>query len=249
MENGDCLVPSSDRDYFVPPRRILCFAQAARRAGDGDYFVTHLYFIRHAQQLSTQQTGGRVLPDCEDGLTSLGQAQARYVAARVARQIRPDVLYTSPLKRAWQTAHYIGAATGLPLNVEPNLAELRLNCPPDAAAEADFEGWVRARRAPYVPPFPGGETLADLLQRGAQAFETITHAHWNQTIVIVTHGGLIEMVSFHLLGIPIERNLTAFMRCDHTAIFHWHWLEMQDIQVQGWELLAANDTHHLDDLT
>ena len=208
--------------------------------------MTHLYFIRHAQQFSAHQNGGLRLADREDGLTEKGHAQARCVAARVAQHIQPDVLYSSPLLRAKQTAQHVSAATDLPLHVDPNLAELHLNCPPAATAEADFDGWVRARRLPYTPAFPGGETLADLLQRGAQAFETITHAHWGQKIVIVTHGGLIEMVNFHVLGIPIERNLTSFMRCDHTAIFHWHWLDLKDIHVQGWELLAANDTHHLD---
>ena len=208
--------------------------------------MTHLYFIRHAQQFSAHQNGGLMLTDREDGLTEKGHAQARCVAARVAQHIQPDVLYSSPLLRAKQTAQHVSAATGLPLQVDPNLAELHLNCPPAATAEADFDGWVRARRLPYTPAFPGGEALVDLLRRGAQAFETITRTHWGQKIVIVTHGGLIEMVNFHLLGIPIERNLISFMRCDHTAIFHWHWLELSDIHVQGWELLAANDTHHLD---
>jgi broad specificity phosphatase PhoE len=208
--------------------------------------VTHLYFIRHAQQFSAHNEGGPVLADHEDGLTEKGHAQARRVAARVARHIQPDVLYSSPLLRARQTARHISAATGLPLNIDPNLAELRLNCPQEATANIDFDGWVRARRLPYTPPFPGGESLADLLRRGALAFDTIAQTYRGKTIVIVTHGGLIEMVNFHLLGIPIERNLISFMRCDHTAIFHWHWLELKDIHVQGWELLAANDTHHLD---
>jgi len=210
--------------------------------------MTHLYFIRHAQQFSAHQDGGLVLADHEDGLTEKGHAQARRVAARVACHIQPDVLYSSSLLRAKQTAQYVSAATGLLLQVDPNLAELHLNCPPEATADADFDGWVRARRLPYTPSFPGGESLNDLLQRGAQAFETITHAHWGQKIVIVTHGGLIEMVNFHLLGIPIERNLVSFIRCDHTAIFHWHWLELRDINVQGWELSAVNDTHHLDEI-
>ena len=208
--------------------------------------MTHLYLVRHAQQFSAHDDGGLLLADHEDGLTEKGHAQARRAAERIATEIQPDVLYSSPLLRARQTARHVSDTTGLPLNINPNLAELRLNYPPDATAAIGFDGWVRARRLPYTPPFPGGEALADLYRRGAQAFDTIAQTHWGKTVVIVTHGGLIEMVAFYLLGISIERNLISFMHCDHTSIFHWHWMEMKDINVQGWELMAANDTHHLD---
>ena len=153
---------------------------------------------------------------------------------------------SSPLLRARQTARHVNEATSLPLNIDPGLAELHLSCLSDVPASVEFDGWVRARRYPYTPAFPGGEALADLQRRGAQAFEQIAQTHWGRTIAVITHGGLIEMVFYHLLGIPIEHNLTTFMRCDHTGLFHWHWLEMKDIKVQGWELLVANDTHHLD---
>ena len=208
--------------------------------------MTHLYLIRHAQQFSVHNDQGLLLADHEDGLTEKGHAQARRMAERVANDIQPHVLYCSPLLRARQTARHVSEATGLPLNIDANLAELRLNCPSDASAEIEFDGWVRARRYPYTPAFPGGEALADLQRRGAQAFEQITQTHWGRTIAVITHGGLIEMVLYHLLGIPIEHNLTTFVRCDHTSFFHWHWLEMKDFNLNGWELMTANDTHHLD---
>jgi probable phosphoglycerate mutase len=209
--------------------------------------MTHIYFIRHAQQVSANNDPGLLLADQEDGLTERGHAQARRVAERIATQVQPHVLYSSPLLRARQTARHVSDATGLPLNVDPNLVELRLNCPADQSTAMEYDGWVRARRYPYTPAFPGGEALADLHRRSAQAFETITQTHWGHTIVVVTHGGLIEMLFFYLHGIPIERNLTTFVHCDHAAMFHWRWLELKDINVSGWDLLAWNDGHHLDE--
>jgi broad specificity phosphatase PhoE len=158
------------------------------------------------------------------------------------------VLYSSPLLRARQTARHVSDATGLPLNIDPNLAELHLNCPPDVPTAVEYNGWVRARRYPYTPAFPGGEALADLQRRGAQAFDQITQTHWGKPIVVITHGGLIEMVFYYLLGIPIERNLVSFVHCDHTGLFHWHWLEINGLNITGWDLLTSNDTHHLDGL-
>jgi broad specificity phosphatase PhoE len=209
--------------------------------------MTHLYLIRHGQQVSAHDQVDLILADHEDGLSEKGHSQARRVAERVANSIQPDVLYASPLLRAKQTARHISDATGLPLNIEHNLAELRLGCPSDATAAVEFDGWVRARRYPYTSPFPGGESLADLYRRGAQAFGDIAQIHWGKKVVIVTHGGLIEMVLYYLQGIPIERNLTSFVRCDYTAIFHWRWLELKDLNLSGWELMASNDIHHLDE--
>ena len=208
--------------------------------------MTNIYLIRHAQQFSVHNDQGLLLADHEDGLTEKGHAQARRMAERVANDIQPHVLYCSPLLRARQTARHVSEATGLPLNIDSNLAELRLNCPSDVSAAAELDGWVRARRYPYTPAFPGGEALADLQRRGMQSFDQIAQTHWDKTIVVVTHGGLIEMVFYSLLGIPIERNLTAFVQCDHTSFFHWRWLEMKDFNLSGWDLVSSNDTHHLD---
>ncbi len=210
--------------------------------------MTHVYLIRHAQQFSAHNDLGLLLADNEDGLTEKGHAQARRLAERVANDIQPHVLYCSPLLRARQTARHVSETTGLPLNIDSNLAELRLNCPDDVTSAVEFDGWVRARRYPYTPAFPGGEALADLQRRGAQAFDQITQTHWGKSIVVITHGGLIEMVFYHLLGIPIERNLVSFVHCDHTGLFHWHWLEIKDLNLSGWDLMSANDTHHLDTL-
>jgi broad specificity phosphatase PhoE len=209
--------------------------------------MTQLYLIRHAQQVSVHAQTESILADHEDGLTEKGHSQARRVAERVANEIQPDMLYCSPLLRARQTARHVGDATGLPLNIERNLAELNLNCPLDASAAVEFDGWVRARRYPYTPPFPGGEALADLYRRAAQAFDHIAEVHRGKKVAIVTHGGLIEMVLYYLHGIPIERNLVSFVRCDHTALFYWAWREFKEFNLSGWELVAANDTHHLAD--
>ena len=208
--------------------------------------MTHIYLIRHAQQFSAHNDQGLLLADHEDGLTEKGHAQARRMAERMANEIQPDVLYCSPLLRARQTARHVNDATGLPLNIDPSLAELHLSCPSDVPASVEFDGWVRARRYPYTPAFPGGEALADLQRRGAQAFEQIAQTHWNKSIVIITHGGLIEMVFYYLLGIPIERNLVSFVHCDYTSLFHWRWLEFKDINLSGWDLMTTNDTRHLD---
>ncbi len=210
--------------------------------------MTELYLIRHAQQISALETNHRVLADSVDGLTEIGHLQAERLARHVTADIRPAVLYASPLKRAQQTAQHVSQATGLPIHTDSTLAELYLNCPPDATPAIEFDGWVRARRQPHRPAFSGGEALIDLQQRGLQAIDRIAGEHWGEKIVIVAHGGLIEMVFLGLHHIPIESNLHSLIHVTHTGIFCWRWLELASIDLCGWDLLYANDTHHLDGL-
>ena len=173
--------------------------------------MTHVYLIRHAQQFSAHNDLGLLLADQEDGLTEKGHAQARRLAERVANEIQPDVLYCSPLLRARQTARHVNDATGLPLNIDPSLAELAsiarpMSRPPSNSMAGCAPGAILIR-----PPFPGGEALADLQRRGAQAFEQIAQTHRSKSIVIITHGGLIEMVFYSSAGHP-DRTQSGVVR-------------------------------------
>ena len=64
--------------------------------------------IRHAH--AAQQTPG--MPDAERPLTAEGERGFRAAARGLARLVRPDVLLTSPLRRARQTAAIAAAAWG-----------------------------------------------------------------------------------------------------------------------------------------
>ncbi len=100
--------------------------------------MTELYLIRHARQISASENALLVLADHDDGSTEIGHTQAKRLARQLATKIKPAVLYTSPLVRAYQTAEHISRATDLPINVEPALVELRLNCPPAAAPDLEI---------------------------------------------------------------------------------------------------------------
>jgi phosphohistidine phosphatase len=63
----------------------------------------HLYLIRHAEAEPADEPGG--VPDADRRLTEVGHAQSRAVAAGLRRRgVRLNVLVTSPLTRAQETA-------------------------------------------------------------------------------------------------------------------------------------------------
>ncbi|HET8796256.1 MAG TPA: histidine phosphatase family protein, partial [Thermoanaerobaculia bacterium] len=57
------------------------------------------------------------------GLSPLGIAQAKLVAARLAGMGKFDAIYASPMTRAYETARVIAAELGMTVEVLPDLAE------------------------------------------------------------------------------------------------------------------------------
>jgi probable phosphoglycerate mutase len=206
--------------------------------------MTHLYLIRHAEQLSWSADRTQAVNADEDRLSERGLEQARRLADRFARSIQIDALYTSPLLRAQQTAQAIHEVTQLPIQVDENLAEFKMNTAQALTPEENERVWMHSRMDVHTPAMPGCEIFTDFHQRAAQAIEAIAQA--DRSVAIVTHGGLIEQSFFHFLGIPFEGNLKSFIQIDHTSIFEWRLFQRQ--HMSGWLLVKANDTRHLDGL-
>ncbi len=212
--------------------------------------MTHLYLIRHGRQLSADTPDDQWLPDEQNALSERGHDQARRLGQYLAARIKPDLLYASPILRAQQTAQAVSDATHLPIQFDDRLRESRLNLPSDITPTQIMEMWLNMRRCVDRPVSAGSETWLDLQHRAVEAIDAIiaadasVAAHPDRKVAVVAHGGIIETLFFHFFGIPVERNLQAFVNVRHTGIFHWRNFQFQENQ--GWELLSANDTRHLD---
>ena len=211
--------------------------------------TTHLYLIRHGEAFSNvERTMGGMQGD--RGLTERGFAQARALAARLATgEIPADVLYASTLPRARQTAELAAEALKLPIVWDDELHELR---PGEADgmevrdAVARFEGFARFLQEIYTPIAPGGESWGSFQMRVSAALERIVRENTGRQIVVVAHGGVIEVLFLHLLGLGPQMRVQAAFHSHNTAITHWRHQE-----VRGrweWQLLSHNDHQHLHSL-
>jgi len=120
-------------------------SQLAACAGRIDR-VTVIYLVQHGEK--------EPMPG-DPGLTARGREQAA-VTARWFRNVKLAAVYTSPLRRARQTAQPIAAAAGLPVQVDDRLRE-RVNwqgAQPLARFMADWDQSTRDRQ--FVPA--GGES-------------------------------------------------------------------------------------------
>lgn len=189
--------------------------------------VTTLCLVRHGQ--STWNAERRIQGQLDPPLSALGLAQAARVAERLAKE-RWDVLYSSDLSRARQTAEAIAAATGLEIRLDPTLRE---------QGQGKREGLL-ADEAKLLYPDPnapevGRETAEALQARAVQAYHRIRDAHPGERVIVVAHGAL--MASF----LRVALDITGRISMENTACTLLHW------DGKAWSCEWYLDASHLDE--
>jgi probable phosphoglycerate mutase len=209
--------------------------------------TTNLYLIRHGEAYSNVEAviGGM---RGDRGLTERGIAQAQALARRLARgEIPADVLYASTLPRARMTAELVSEALKLPINWDDELQEFR---PGEAdglkveEARARFDGFESFLRETFTPVATGGESWGSFQMRASAALERIILRHQGQSIVVVAHGGIIEVSFLYLLELAPQMRSRASFHIANTAITHWRHVTSHGGR-QEWHLAAHNDHRHL----
>ena len=168
---------------------------------------TRVYSIRHGETAWNAQ--GRWQGHAPVPLNDTGLSQAQQLARWLAQSNeRIDVIYSSDLKRAMQTAGAVGDALGLPVLPELRLREVDLG-EWQGLNSVEAEAWDTERYAAfkadwYNVPTPGGESRYALKARVRAAFDELTARHAEQHLALVTHGGTLGMLIESLFG-RIER--------------------------------------------
>ncbi len=173
-------------------------------------------------------------------LTSTGLAQATAVAARLTG--RPvDLVVTSPLSRARDTARVVADAAGVPLTVDDDLAETDFGAWEGLTFAAVIARWPAElaawqRDADAAPP--GGESFGAVARRVNGALDRLLAEHEGQTIVVVSH------------VTPIKTLVCRALLAPTAAMFRMH-LDVASLCEAAWFadgpalLRSLNDTAHL----
>ena len=165
-----------------------------------------LLLIRHGEPEASAR--GRCYGKLAIGLSANGRAQmARLGEALASASI--DAFYASPRRRALESVEtvierVIERVKVKPI-VEPRLEEIDFGelegLTYDEAAERYpriYEEWMRA---PTEVHFPGGESFTEMRQRVLQAVSEIRESRKEQTVAIVSHGGVNRIVLAQALGL------------------------------------------------
>jgi broad specificity phosphatase PhoE len=157
-------------------------------------------FMRHGE--TAWNRVGRVMGHNPIELDEAGRAQVE-LAVPAARAIRPDIILSSPLPRAKQSAEIIANGIGgMTVTEEPELEEVRYGRWEGMVFEdlIDDPEYVRYREHPLTWPTPGGETIAQVQERGVRAVLRAIEANPEKRILFVSHGDIIRTVLAHFVG-------------------------------------------------
>jgi probable phosphoglycerate mutase len=176
-------------------------------------------------------------------LTLAGLAQAVRVGARLGAH-RPTALYASDLERAAHTARIIGAAVGLTPRLDARLRERHLGIfqgltPEEIAARHPAERLAYYADDTYV--IPSGESGLQRADRAIACLEELAVRHPGETLIVVTHGGLLMGIVERALALPPGAGRRFRKRNTAINIFSRN--------PSGWVLESWGDVSHLDETT
>ncbi len=198
---------------------------------------TQLILIRHAETASNAER--RLMGQQDSPVTPYGYAQIRAVAERMSH-VETAAVHTSDLGRCITTARSIAHGSDVRWIPDPRLRERHAGT---------FQGQLRARIEKSHPhlfkewltcpdaAFPSGETARQVAKRAVPCLQEIAEEHLGQTVVVVTHGGLLRTLLWSLCGMPFATAQRAHTENTGCSVLFYRESE--------WSLHSWNDACHV----
>jgi probable phosphoglycerate mutase len=202
---------------------------------------TRISAIRHGEtawNVDTRLQGHLDIP-----LNEVGLRQAEHLAQTLVQRETIDAIYASDLSRAHSTAQAIAQAMGQTVTVHAGLRERHFGAfqgrtYAQIETELPEHAWHWRKRTPDWAPPGGGESLTVLRERVIQTVEALAAAHAGQHIVMVAHGGVLDILYRAAARLDLQAPRTWALT--NTAVNRLLWTP------QGLSLVGWGDTSHLD---
>jgi broad specificity phosphatase PhoE len=162
-----------------------------------------VFLLRHGETAWNKL--GRVMGRTQVPLGADGVQQIQKIAPLVAA-LELDAIYTSPLRRAVQTAKVVAAGTKLPVCKSEGLNEIAFG---DWAGRyfdelIDNELYRRFIKSPAATLLPGGETITDVQRRGLKVIDEAAQKVPGGRFLFVSHGDVIRAILCHYMKLPLN---------------------------------------------
>ena len=168
--------------------------------------MNKIILIQHCQS-QHHLDRAKQFPDCENGLTPLGRAQAQALGKRLSRWLgAEDVrLLSSDMTRAKETADIVGAALGQKAILRPELREWSDPLGLERRTRPEWRGPNSSESLFDWRPFPDHESWREFHERVSQFMSSLLQdKDGARTPVLVVHGGTLSNVVVWWLGIPLD---------------------------------------------
>ncbi len=201
---------------------------------------TYVYLVRHGEAQGNVEEFFQGKTDCE--ISAKGKLQLDALAERF-RDISFDALYSSPLKRAYETAEAVNRYHGSEIITREGLTEINAGV---------FEG-VKWSELPVRYPHEydlwvndlghfaaeGSETMNEVYERMKKCVTDIVLENEGKTVVIASHGcALRNYLTFAEWGTIDEIGRAGWL--DNTAVSLLRYTDPENP-----EIIFKNDTSHL----
>ncbi|MCL0095029.1 alpha-ribazole phosphatase [Dehalococcoidia bacterium] len=204
--------------------------------------MARLILVRHGEtewNKSFRYQGHSDIHLNDNGIEQVARVRDRLASERI------DIIYSSDLSRACETAEIIASMHGMveicqsPLLREMNFGqcegmtfdEIKERYPGIAG---DPKAW--RTRSPEVH-LPDGESIAQLAARVARFAGKLKEHKPEETVLVVAHGGSLQVLICILLGISLEHWWQVRLSSASVTIM--------DISPEGATIVVLNDTCHL----
>jgi 2,3-bisphosphoglycerate-dependent phosphoglycerate mutase len=203
---------------------------------------TIFYFtiLRHGESQGNYE--GRHQGQADFPLTDLGRQQTRALVDRwKTEQKEFNLIISSPLARAQETAEIISSEFGFPMELDPLWMErdngLMAGLSPEEVRETlpqpDFIH-------PYQAIGQTGESQWELYLRAGKAVQSLINRPPG-SYLIVSHGGLLNMFFYAILGIAPQPNFHGpRFRFNNTSFATLHY----NPSSHRWYIIGVNDHFH-----
>ena len=201
--------------------------------------VTRVLAVRHGE--TAWNVENRIQGQLDVPLNELGHWQAQQLALAMSGE-SIDAIYTSDLRRTIETAAPVAQACKLTCVTDPGLRERGFGVFEGLTFTEIEERWPEqsARWRRREPDFgaEGGETLNEFYSRSVATATRLATAHLGQTIMIVTHGGVLDCLyrAASRVALDAPRSWQIGNASVNRLLF----------TPQGFTLVGWSDNHHLE---
>jgi broad specificity phosphatase PhoE len=164
-----------------------------------------LVLLRHGESMGNAQ--GLIQGQSDHPLTEKGLDQARALADYWnTNLVHFDLIVSSPLLRASQTAEIISQKINAPIEYDSQWMERKFGSIENHSfSDINRENFRSKFYHPYDPIGETGESLVDLFQRASLALQDLLRRSPGSYLV-VSHGALLNMVLYAILGLNPHRS-------------------------------------------
>lgn len=205
-----------------------------------NFFIT---LLRHGESIGNAESRWQGQKDYP--LTERGRAQAQALAARWKQEkVKFDAVIASPLSRAKETAEIIASSLDLRVEFDPLWMERDNGKFSGLTGHEVKHNFVHPEfHNPYDPVGVDGESNWELFLRAGQVLNNLLKRE-PAKYLIVSHGGLLNLVMYTIVGITPQANHAGLrFRFSNTAFAKLIYYPHQHC----WMIDALNDHVHAQD--